>query len=53
MSATGDPGRRRANLLRRTAACALVVLALATLASLGRYLRSGASWTWEKAEGTR
>jgi cellulose synthase/poly-beta-1,6-N-acetylglucosamine synthase-like glycosyltransferase len=25
----------------------------ATLASLGRYVRSGASWTWEKAEGTR
>jgi hypothetical protein len=25
----------------------------ATVASLARYLRDGASWTWEKAEGTR
>jgi hypothetical protein len=30
-----------------------VLMTGATLASLGRYLRSGASWTWEKAEGTR
>jgi glycosyltransferase involved in cell wall biosynthesis len=30
-----------------------VLMTAATIASLARYLRTGASWTWEKAEGTR
>jgi cellulose synthase/poly-beta-1,6-N-acetylglucosamine synthase-like glycosyltransferase len=30
-----------------------LVMTGATIASLVRYLRGGASWTWEKAEGTR
>jgi len=46
-------GRFRLPLPAARLAHYYVLMTGATLASLGRYLRSGASWTWEKAEGTR
>jgi glycosyltransferase involved in cell wall biosynthesis len=46
-------GRLRAPLPGAGIAHYYLLMTTATLASLFRYLRSGASLTWEKAEGTR
>ena len=46
-------GRRRAPVPGAGIADYYLLMTTATVASLARYLRDGASWTWEKAEGTR
>jgi len=46
-------GRLRAPIPGAAIAHYYLLMTTATLASLVRYLRSGASLTWEKAEGTR
>jgi glycosyltransferase involved in cell wall biosynthesis len=46
-------GRLRAPIPGAAVAHYYVLMTAATIASLTRYLRSGASLTWEKAEGTR
>ncbi len=46
-------GRLRAPIPGAGIAHYYLLMTTATLASLARYLRSGASLTWEKAEGTR
>jgi glycosyltransferase involved in cell wall biosynthesis len=46
-------GRMRAPVPGAGIAHYYLLMTTATLASLARYLRHGASWTWEKAEGTR
>jgi glycosyltransferase involved in cell wall biosynthesis len=46
-------GRFRAPIPGAGIAHYYLLMTTATIASLGRYLRSGASLTWEKAEGTR
>lgn len=46
-------GRFRARVPGAALAYYYLLMTSATLASLVRYLRTGASWTWEKAEGTR
>jgi hypothetical protein len=46
-------GRMRAPIPGARLAEYYLLMTTATLASLARYLRSGASLTWEKAEGTR
>jgi glycosyltransferase involved in cell wall biosynthesis len=46
-------GRVRAPIPGAGIAHYYLLMTTATVASLARYLRRGASWTWEKAEGTR
>jgi hypothetical protein len=46
-------GRLRAPLPGAGIAHYYFLMTTATIVSLARYLRGGASWTWEKAEGTR
>jgi hypothetical protein len=46
-------GRLRAPVPGAAIAHYYLLMTGATIASLVRYLRTGASWTWEKAEGTR
>jgi glycosyltransferase involved in cell wall biosynthesis len=46
-------GRMRAPVPGAGIAHYYLLMTTATIASLARYLRQGASWTWEKAEGTR
>ena len=46
-------GRVRAPVPGAGIAHYYLLMTTATIASLARYLRDGASWTWEKAEGTR
>jgi Glycosyl transferase family 2 len=46
-------GRQRAPLPGAGIAHYYLLMTTATIASLARYLSEGASWTWEKAEGTR
>jgi glycosyltransferase involved in cell wall biosynthesis len=46
-------GRVRAPVPGAGIAHYYLLMTTATLASLARYLSHGASWTWEKAEGTR
>jgi cellulose synthase/poly-beta-1,6-N-acetylglucosamine synthase-like glycosyltransferase len=46
-------GRLRAPVPGAGIAHYYLLMTTATIASLARYLRGGASWTWEKAEGTR
>jgi hypothetical protein len=46
-------GRFRAPVPGAAVAHYYLLMTSATIASLVRYLRFGASWTWEKAEGTR
>ncbi|HEY3207098.1 MAG TPA: glycosyltransferase [Gaiellaceae bacterium] len=46
-------GRVRAPVPGAAVAHYYLLMTSATIASLVRYLRTGASWTWEKAEGTR
>jgi hypothetical protein len=46
-------GRVRAPVPGAAVAHYYLLMTSATIASLARYLRTGASWTWEQAEGTR